>query len=282
MISPGGHRVRAYDGAVSEGIAGMDGKRARVRLFVAADLAAGGAVALAPEQAHYVSRVMRLGIGDRLLLFNGRHGEWLAEIVETTKTRVGVRIERQTREQTSEPGPWLAFAPLKKAETVFLVEKATELGVERLMPVATRRTASERVNVPRLIANAVEAAEQCERLTVPAVDEPTTLSRLLADWPRRRTLFVGDEQGGGEPLIDVLMATRARAPEIAPSHGFLIGPEGGFEREELDGLCDLPFVTRVGLGPRILRAETAAIAALACWQAIVGDGSRPPRASSER
>lgn len=282
MISPGGHRVRAYDGAVLEGMAGMDGKRARVRLFVAADLAAGGAVDLVPEQAHYVSRVMRLGIGDRLLLFNGRHGEWLAEMIEATKTRVGVRIERKTREQAPEPGPWLAFAPLKKAETVFLVEKATELGVERLMPVATRRTASDRVNVSRLVANAVEAAEQCERLSVPAVDEPVTLARLLADWPRERTLFVGDEQGGGEPLIEVLMASRARAPEIAPFHGFLIGPEGGFEREELDGFGDLPFVTRVGLGPRILRAETAAVAALACWQAVCGDGSRSPRAPAER
>lgn len=282
MISPGGHRVRAYDGAVSEGMAGMDGKHARVRLFVAADLAAGGAVALAPEQAHYVSRVMRLGAGDALLLFNGRDGEWLAEIAETTKTRVGVRIERKTREQVPEPGPWLAFAPLKKAETVFLVEKATELGVERLMPVVTRRTASERVNVPRLIANAIEAAEQCERLTVPVVDEPVALARLLADWPRERTLFVGDEQGGGEPLVDVLMASRSPVPGIAPSHGFLIGPEGGFEREELDGLRDLPFVTRVGLGPRILRAETAAVAALACWQAVCGDGSRSPRAPTER
>lgn len=277
MIFPGGQRARAYDGAVSEGMAGMDGKHARVRLFVAADLAAGGAVDLASEQAHYVSRVMRLSIGDRLLLFNGRDGEWLAEIAETTKTRVGVRIERKTREQAPEPGPWLAFAPLKKAETVFLVEKATELGVERLMPVVTRRTASERVNVPRLIANAVEAAEQCERLTVPVVDEPVTLARMLADWPRERTLFVGDEQGGGEPLIEVLMASRA--PEIAPSHGFLIGPEGGFEREELDGLRYLPFVTRVGLGPRILRAETAAVTALACWQAIVGDGAKLPRAA---
>ena len=260
----------------------MDGKHARVRLFVAADLTAGGAVDLAPEQAHYVSRVMRLGIGDRLLLFNGRDGEWLAEMIEATKTRVGVRIERKTREQAPEPGPWLAFAPLKKAETVFLVEKATELGVERLMPVATRRTASDRVNVPRLVANVLEAAEQCERLSVPAVDEPTTLSRLLADWPRERTLFVGDERGGDEPLIDALMASRSRVSGTIPSHGFLIGPEGGFEREELDGLRDLPFVTRVGLGPRILRAETAAIVVLACWQAICGDGSRLPRAPSER
>lgn len=260
-------------------MAATDGKSTRVRLFVVADLAVGGAVDLAPEQAHYVSRVMRLGPGDELLLFNGRHGEWRAEIAEATKTRVNLRVERKTREQAREPGPWLAFAPLKKAETVFLVEKATELGVERLMPAATRRTASERVNVPRLVANAVEAAEQCERLTVPVVDGPTTLSRLLADWPRERTLFVGDEQGGGEPLIEVLMALRSPVTEIAPSHGFLIGPEGGFEREELDGLRDLPFVTRVGLGPRILRAETAAIAALACWQATLGDGAKPPRAT---
>lgn len=278
MISPGGHRARAYDGAVLEGMAGMDGKSARVRLHVAADLAAGGAVDLAPEQAHYVSRVMRLGPGDALLLFNGRDGEWLAEIAETAKGRVRVRPEHRTREQRPEPGPWLAFAPLKKAETVFLVEKATELGVERLIPVATRRTVGGRVNVQRLIANAVEAAEQCERLTVPTVAEPTTLSRLLADWPRERTMFVGDERGGGKPLAEVLMASRPKASETAPSHGFLIGPEGGFEREELDGLRDLPFVTRVGLGPRILRAETAAVAALACWQAIVGDGARPPRA----
>ena len=172
----------------------------------------------------------------------------------------------QFRRQDSTPGPWLAFAPVKKARTDFIVEKGTELGVSRLWPIFTRHTATQRVNTARLRATAIEAAEQCGRLSIPDVSDPSNLDRLMAEWPADRDLLVLDETGGGRPLAEV--AAEAGA---GPPPGFLIGPEGGFARTELDELANRSFVTLVGLGPRILRAETAALSALACWQAVAGD-----------
>jgi 16S rRNA (uracil1498-N3)-methyltransferase len=266
---------------------GRQGARAKIRLFVAAALAVGAAVPLRPDQAHYASKVMRLGLGDALRLFNGRDGEWRARIASLGRKGAEAIAEAQTRAQAPEPDASLLFAPLKKTALDFAVEKATELGVAVLQPVLTRRTAAERVNLARLRAHAVAAAEQCERLTVPAVRPMLTLERALADWngarpdrgasfsargdsPARR-LYVADETGGGVPAAEAFSGADPAGPVA-----FLVGPEGGFERSELDALGRLPFVTRIALGPRILRAETAALAALACWQALAGDGRLPP------
>jgi len=216
---------------------------------------------------------MRLGVGDPLTLFNGREGEWAAAISRAGKGTIEVTIDDRLRPQREEPGPWLAFAPVKKARTDFIVEKATELGVSRLLPVITRRTGPSRVNVARLAATAIEAAEQCGRLTVPRIDEPLTMDKLAADWPSDRTLLVLDETGAGRPLAEVLQAScPGNTGSPYPNQGILAGPEGGFDPSELDGFDILPFVIRVGLGPRTLRTETAALSALACWQAILGDG----------
>ena len=233
------------------------------RLFVKAALATGTTLELGPEQAHYARRVMRLGAGDQVSVFNGVDGEWLALIEGTGKGRCTLRLAGQTRPQVPEPGPWLAFAPLKKTAMDFVAVKATELGVSRLMAVFTRNTAVRRVNVERLGANAREAAEQCGRLTVPEVAEAAGLEDLAAAWPEGRRLFLAVR--GAPPIADIL------AGHGAGDCGFLVGPEGGFTPSELDVLGDLPFVSAVGLGPRVLRAETLALAALACLQALAGD-----------
>lgn len=233
------------------------------RLFLDRDLAAGVAVAAGPDQSHYLTRVMRLKPGDAVLLFNGRDGEWRAMIEAADKRAVVLVPRDRTRPQDDgTAGPWLAFAPVKKTGTDFIVQKATELGAGRLMPVLTQNGQSERLNRERLAATAVEASEQCERLSVPAVDDIVTLPALLEAWPGNRTLYLLDETGGGAPLAAAL------ADGLA---GFLVGPEGGFQPGELDLAAGRPFVRRVTLGRRILRAETACLAALAVWQALAGD-----------
>ena len=233
------------------------------RLFVKAALATGTTLELGPDQAHYARRVMRLGAGDEVSLFNGVDGEWRALIEDTGKGRCTLRVAGQTRPQVPEPGPWLAFAPLKKTAMDFVAVKATELGVSRLLPVFTRNTAATRVNVERLGANACEAAEQCGRLTVPEVADAVALEDLAAAWPEGRRLYLAARHAS--PIAEVL------ARQGAGDLGFLVGPEGGFAPTELDAIGDLPFVSAVGLGPRVMRAETAALAALACLQALAGD-----------
>jgi 16S rRNA (uracil1498-N3)-methyltransferase len=240
-----------------------------IRLYVEAPLAAGASVGLSRDQAHYLRSVMRLEAGAALLLFNGGDGEWRGRIDGLGKGWASVALEARTREQTAEPDLWLVFAPIKRARIDFVAQKATELGVSALVPVFTRRTAVERVNAERLRANAIEAAEQCERLSVPAVLEPEPLEKLLARWPAERRLLLCDETGG-EPIADALAEHRRRS--LAPGPwAVVVGPEGGFEPGELDRMRKLPIVTAVGLGPRALRADTAALAALACWQAQLGD-----------
>jgi len=235
-----------------------------LRLHVSQPLTAGAAVAASDDQAHYVLNVMRRNAGEPVTLFNGSDGEWRATVTVPAKRRVVFAVGDQLRAQGSSPDVWLAFAPVKRVE--FLVEKASELGVAVLKPVFTRHTDVTRVNIARLTANAVEAAEQCERLTVPSVHEAVSFDQLMAAWPATRRLYVLDETGGGAPIADVLRSAKADEP-----CGFLTGPEGGFAQSELDALRQLPFATPMGLGPRVLRAETAALAALACWQALVGD-----------
>lgn len=249
----------------------MESPKPAARLFIDDDLAEGFAVQVTRAQSHYLAHVMRVKPGEAVALFNGRDGEWRSRVAEVSRHAVGLVCEAQTRPQAAEPDLWLAFAPLKKTPTDFLVEKATELGAARLIPVFTRHTSAARVNTERLSARAIEAAEQCERLSVPEVAEAVPLDALLSDWPAERPLLVLDETGGGRPIAVELAEMAGRAGPPWPAHGLLIGPEGGFATSELDGLRKQPFVTSIGVGPRILRAETAALAALACWQALAGD-----------
>ncbi|MBN42565.1 MAG: 16S rRNA (uracil(1498)-N(3))-methyltransferase [Alphaproteobacteria bacterium] len=239
----------------------------RIRLFVENDLIAGGALLLGPDQSHYLQNVMRRGVGDQVALFNGRDGEYQAELTEIRRGAVRVIVSDQLSPQRAEPDIWLVFAPIKRAAVDFLTTKATELGVARLLPVLTARTNSERVNTRRLGANAIEAAEQSERLCVPIIEEPVRLSTLLETWPVERCILLGDETGAGQSLATVAGSLSSDPGPLA----VMIGPEGGFAPDELDQLRDLPFVVPVGLGPRVLRADTAAIAALAVVQAIAGD-----------
>jgi 16S rRNA (uracil1498-N3)-methyltransferase len=237
----------------------------KIRLFVQADLAAGADVPLGPEQAHYLFAVMRLGRGATLALFNGRDGEWSAEVVEAGRRSGRLVARTPGRAQRRPPDLWLLFAPIKKARTDFIVEKATELGAARIQPVFTRLTASERVRADRLRKHAVEAAEQCGETFVPEVAEPVRLDTLLDGWNPERRLMFCDETREAVPAREALAAAGPGAWAV------LTGPEGGFAPEEALRLRGLPFVTPVTLGPRILRAETAACAALALWQATLGD-----------
>jgi len=238
------------------------------RLFVELDLAAGATVGLAAAQSHYLHNVLRLGGGDTVRLFNGRDGEWRGRIDGIGRGWCSVSVLAQLRAQSEPCDLWLVFAPVKRARIDFIAAKATELGVAALVPVFTEFTDVARVNAERLRANAVEAAEQCGRLTVPAVHEATDFAALMRGWPDDRRLLVCDETGAGIPVVAAL---RAAGSDGSTPWAVLIGPEGGFSAAELDLLAENTIVTRVGLGPRILRADTAAVAALACWQAVLGD-----------
>lgn len=284
------------------------------RLFIDAPLHAGAGLSLGRDEAHYLVNVMRRKPGDGVRLFNGRDGEWRALVAEASRKTAALTVESRLREQAGVPGLALHFAPVKRARTDFIVEKATELGAASITPVMTRRTIAEKVRTDRLAANAKEAAEQTERLDLPEIGEPVTLDRLLDGWDGTRKLIFCDEAGeeggkpwGGEagrarPMLDVLLEHRcarplagelagpqgqsegaATAPSVSsagtsPASGggqhrwaILIGPEGGFNRAERDLLRSKSFCIPVTLGPRILRADTAAAAALTLWQAVLGD-----------
>ncbi|HEY0113440.1 MAG TPA: 16S rRNA (uracil(1498)-N(3))-methyltransferase [Allosphingosinicella sp.] len=229
------------------------------RLFVEQPLSQDPLLTLDAAPANYLGNVLRLSAGAQVKLFDDRTGEWLAEIAETGKKRVTLRLLRKLREREEVPDLWLLFAPIKRGRVDWLVEKATELGVARLVPVVTQRTIVDRLNLDRLRAHTVEAAEQCERTALPELAEPAKLAALLRSWPAERTLFFADEQGG-EPL----------RPQPGPA-ALLIGPEGGFTEEERSAIRALPQARPVNLGPRILRAETAALAAISLWMASAGD-----------
>jgi len=241
------------------------GKPHDIRLYVEQPLTEGQALTLAKDQTHYLTRVMRLKDDDALKVFNGQQGEWQARIRNVLKNSLELVPEQQLREQSASPNIQLLFAPIKKAGTDLIIEKATELGVSRLTPLITERTQTHRLNLERAGIIAREAAEQCERLDLPQIDEPISLPTCLKDWPANRALLVMAERSQGETLS-------ATAPSTPPPAALLIGPEGGLTSEELDAMTKLPFVTAVSLGPRILRAETAALSALAIWQALSGDG----------
>lgn len=251
--------------------------RARTRLHVADSLRAGVTVTLGRDATHYLRDVLRQKAGREIGVFNAEDGEWSAILTRVGRNDADVEIGARLRPPAPEPDLWLLFALLKRTRTDLVVEKATELGVARVLPVVTARTQTARVNTARLRAIAREAAEQCERLSVPDVAEPQSLSDVLDRWPTSRRLVVADEAGGGRPIAEAL--AEAGGDHSGNSlHGnspvtwaLLIGPEGGFDSAELDRLRKLPFVTPVALGPRILRAETAALAALTCLQASIGD-----------
>ena len=242
------------------------------RLHIDHPLIGGAEIDLDPAQAHRLRNVLRLGRRDAVAGFNPRDGEWACEVIELTRGRGRLRVREQIRPAQPEPGPWLVFAAIKRAPLDWMVEKATELGVAALIPAWTARTQSERLNPDRLRATAIAAAEQCGRLSIPDLREARTLPELLAEWPGERRLFACDETGAGGAILDALGDLAPLAPVA-----FLVGPEGGFTDAELDAVGKLSNVTRVGLGPRVLRAETAAIAALAAFQAISGDWRRRRR-----
>jgi 16S rRNA (uracil1498-N3)-methyltransferase len=227
-----------------------------IRLFTTEDLSLGHGFAATPEQAHYLGAVMRREAGSDVLLFNGRDGEFRCEIASLRKDRAQFVPRAQTRAQQVLPPLTLVFAPLKRDTTHLVIEKATELGATRILPVFTDRTNAARINLDRCLAIAREAAEQCERLCLPEIAEPVRLFDLLGAWPASETLSAAIERGG--------------APwpgKRATPGALLVGPEGGFTPTELDAMRRLPFIEPIGLGPRILRAETAAIVGLALLQA---------------
>jgi len=231
------------------------------RLFVRQPLSEGAPIELDAGQANYLGNVMRLKEGAQLLVFDGGSGEWLARIAEAGKKRMTLAVERRTREAETVPDMWLAFAPVKRTQTDWLVEKATEIGAARLIPVMTRRTVAERVKLERLEAIAIEAAEQCGRTVLPEIAEPIALRKFLDERDTPRTLYFADENGG---------EAAATAFKSGPSL-ILTGPEGGFTDEERTLIRGARNAVAISLGPRILRAETAALAALAAYMSIAGD-----------
>lgn len=236
---------------------------ARIRLFIDHPLGAGQPVPLDGDQAHYLGGVMRLSPGDVIEVFNGRDGAWSTRLVTASKRGGSLDVLEQVAPQRDPPDLWLLFAPIKKARTDFIVEKAAEMGVARIQPVQTDHTNSERIRQDRLQAHAVEAAEQCGGTFVPPVADLVPLSRLLDGWdPARRILWADEAMAGPAETL----AGLARGP-----WAILIGPEGGFSDAERGRLSSLPYVSRISLGPRILRADTAAVAALALWQSALGD-----------
>ncbi len=229
------------------------------RLFVETPLADGMALRVQGPQAHYLLSVMRFKAGDPLKLFDGISGEWLGVADSIGKRDLVMRVSGKLRDIEPVPDLWLLAAPIKKARIDLVAEKACELGVARYRPVITRRTIIERLNLDRLRAHMIEAAEQCGRTTLPALDEPVKLPALLRDWPAERALYFADE-AGGDPF----------RPPPGPA-AILIGPEGGFDDEERAAIRALPQAVPISLGPRILRAETATIAAVSLWMASAGD-----------
>lgn len=231
------------------------------RLYISEPIRADSTLTLTRSQSHYLINVMRMTSGDQFLVFNGIDGEWKVFITDANKRCTTVSVTEQTSPQTNELDIWLLFAPIKKDRTDFIIEKATELGVSKIMPVITEHTQISRVNIERLQATAIEATEQSRRLTVPEFEAAQQLQNALNNWPSSRRLIYLDETGNGQALARVL---QDKTDDLA----FVIGPEGGFSPSELDAMDKLTFSVGADLGPRILRAETAVVAALAIRQAV--------------
>ncbi len=239
-------------------------EKIKIRLCVTQDLSAGQTIPLNADQSHYLFGVMRQKAGAKLLLFNGRDGEYLAKVSVANKRKAVLECLEKTKDLQMPPDLWLLFAPIKKARTAFIVEKAAELGAARICPVQTQFTNSDRIRQDRLQAHALEAAEQCGGTFVPVVDDLQRLDKVLDGWPTDRQLVFCDEA-----LVGARQVLQAKAD--LKKWAILIGPEGGFSDGEREKLSSLPFVTKISLGPRILRADTAAVAALSLWQSTLGD-----------
>jgi 16S rRNA (uracil1498-N3)-methyltransferase len=239
------------------------------RLYVDAPLVAGATVKLEAPQAHYLVHVLRLKAGDPVLVFNTRDGEWRTSLADVSKRSVSLAVKERTREQPLPLDLHYLFAPLKHSRLDYLVQKAVEMGVSRLQPVLTRHTQIARVNLERMRANTIEAAEQCGVLTLPEIAAPMPLERVLAERERSRLLIFCDEDAEVRDPIEALKAAAQGA--VRPPLAVLIGPEGGFAEDERTALLQAPYVIRLALGPRILRGDTAAVAALALVQTVLGD-----------
>lgn len=237
---------------------------AKIRLFINTSLTQNDQLTLDEKKSHYLTNVMKQKSGDTILCFNGKDGEFLCEIIEPHKKHCQISVLKQTQKIFASPDLWLLFAPLKKDNTDFVIEKATELGISRIIPTITKHTNSEKVRIDRLQAQSIEAAEQSRRLDIPKIIEATPLEKLLENWDISRTLYYMDETHNGNNLYQTFI--KAQTPAA-----ILIGPEGGFDEKELKLLRKLSYTIPVDMGTRILRAETAAIAAISCWQAICGD-----------
>ena len=245
----------------------------KARLYVEIDLAANAEVTLDKDQSHYLVNVIRMGTGDRVLLFNGRDGEWAGEITEASRKSASLRLTVQTRPHEPLPDIWLLFAPVKKARLDFIAQKATEMGAAIIQPVLTRRTIVSRVKDERLAANVIEAAEQCGLVAVPEVREAEKLTHILHHWsannPTRQILFCDEAAPPGNALTN--LETIAKTHKRGSGFALLVGPEGGFDPQERAALLKRADTHALSLGPRIMRADTAAIAALAAVQLILGD-----------
>ena len=237
------------------------------RLYITQELRENLEFFLADDQAHYLCNVLRLSAKSLFLAFDGKNGEFECEILKWDKKQVAARVLRQSRAFEKGADIWLLFAPVKKDRTDFIIEKATELGASKIVPVITRRTISEKIRKERSIAQAVEAAEQCRRLEVPEIEEARSPETVLKNWDKNRTLYFMDESGKGKTPAEVFI----NEPEKNMPAAVLIGPEGGFDDQEFELLRKQSYVRAVSLGKRILRAETAVAAALSCWQAYCGD-----------
>mgnify|MGYP003757422157 FL=1 len=226
---------------------------------------AGATYLVTDNQGHYLVNVMRLKMGEHIAVFNGRSGEWLAEITKLGKGKANITIREKIAEQTSEPDLWYLFAPIKKARIDYMIGKATELGVARMLPVVTKRTNLERIKQGKLIANATEAAEQCGRMSVPDIDPISSLDDVLDKWPEDRMILFCDEAGDAVQIKEITSE--------GDKWAILIGPEGGFNEGERQMIRAHSNTIPITLGPRILRADTAAVSAISLWQSFMGDWS---------
>ena len=242
-------------------------RKSKIRLFVEQDLAKTKCFNLDEKQTHYLFNVMKLEQGDEIVCFDNKNGEFIIEIVSISKKTCSVEIVEKTKDFVLAPDISLYFAPVKKDNTDFIIQKATELGVRRIVPTITARTITEKARKDRFIAQSIEAAEQSRRVDIPEVEDAISLEKVLSSWDKKRILFFMDETLNGQDILSVFSNKEYHHQPCA----ILVGPEGGFSDDELKTLRKLDFAKPVSLGKRILRAETAVIAALSCWQAILGD-----------
>lgn len=236
----------------------------KIRLFVENDIAEKTILILDEKQSHYLTNVMKQKLGNQILCFNGKTGEYNCEIASLSKKSMELVVLEKVREFEKSPDLWILFAPLKKDKTDFVIQKATELGVSKIVPTITKHTIAEKVRTDRFVMQTIEASEQCQRLDIPEISQAIKLETLLNKWDNARILYIMDETGSGENILQTF------AKNKTPS-AILVGPEGGFSSAEIEILRKQPFVKMISLGKRILRAETAVLSAISCWQATCGD-----------